>query len=86
MLEDFGNLLLDIFLWVPRVIYESIVEGILYLVNLLPTDPPDVQGAFTGWSGDILYFLTIFEVQYAISALFSAYIARFILRRIPLIG
>ncbi|CAA0100613.1 Uncharacterised protein [BD1-7 clade bacterium] len=42
-------------------------------------------GAFS-LSSDILYFTTLFQLPAGLSLVVSAYTARFILRRIPVIG
>ena len=86
MLNDLIDLLIDILLWLPRKIYEYVGDIIEFFMGLLPTDTLDLQTSLSGWSGDILYFLTLFEIQYAVTALFTALTARFILRRIPVIG
>lgn len=86
MWNDFLDLIIDVLLWLPRKIYEYTADAIIYFINLVPDDSLDVQGTLNGWSGDILYFLTLFQIQYAVTALFTALIARFILRRIPVIG
>lgn len=86
MWNDFLTLIIDVLLWIPRKIYEYVADAISYFIGLLPTNSFDTQSALNGWSGDILYFLTLFEIQYAITVTFTALIARFILRRIPVIG
>ena len=86
MWNDFLTLFVDILLWLPRMIYSLVADVIDYFMILLPTSGFDTQAALNNWSGDILYFLTLFQIQYAITALFTALIARFILRRIPFIG
>lgn len=86
MWNDFLTLIVDLLLWIPRKIYEYIADSILYFVGLLPDDSFNVENSLNGWSGDVLYFLTLFEIQYGITAIFTALIARFILRRIPVIG
>ena len=49
-------------------------------------DIVDLQGIFDGIGGELLYFLTVFEFDYGVTAMMTALIARFILRRIPFIG
>ena len=42
-------------------------------------------GAF-GLSSDVLFFTTLFQVPFGLGIVVTAYIARFVLRRIPIIG
>lgn len=86
MIQDFFDLILDIVLWVPRYIYSFIGDVIIAFLDWLPQDSINVQGALDGWGGDFLYFMGVFEVDYGITAIFTAYIARFLLRRVPIIG
>jgi hypothetical protein len=86
MWDDFLTLIVDILLWLPRMLYSLVADVIDYFMTFLPATGFDTQSALNGWSGDILYFLTIFQIPFAVSALFTALIARFILRRIPFIG
>ncbi len=86
MWEDFIDVLVDILLWFPRMIYSLIASAVEWFMLLLPDTGLDIEGALSGWSGDVLYFLTLFEVPYGIAALFTCLGARFMLRRIPGIG
>jgi hypothetical protein len=86
MISDFFDLLIELLLWIPRKIYEMFVDIVAYFINLLPSEGFDVQGAINGWPSDLAYFLGVFEVDYGITVMFTALIARFILRRIPVIG
>ena len=86
MIDDFFTLLTDIFLWLPRFIWSLTADLIEFFFGFLPTDPIPVQTALNGVTGDVLYFLTIFQVPEGITMVFTALIARFFLRRIPVIG
>jgi hypothetical protein len=52
----------------------------------LPDLSGQIQTTFQGLPGDLVYFTTLFEVNYGLSVVFGALIARFALRRIPVIG
>lgn len=86
MIDDFIQLLVDLLLWIPRKMYEFVADSLDWFLSLMPDTGLNAQGAISSWSGDIVYFLTIFEIDYAITVLFTALTARFILRRIPFIG
>jgi len=64
----------------------SLVNGIAAFLEWLPV-PEFLQniGAFSLPDG-VLYFLDLFMVSYGLAMVVGAYVLRFILRRIPLIG
>lgn len=86
MINDFFQMLVDLLLWLPRKIYEFMADAIEDMLDWLPSTPLDLQSAMNSWPSDVLYFMGLFEVDYAITALFTAAVARFFLRRIPAIG
>lgn len=74
-------------LWLPRQIFALLVDLVELMMSWLPEiEIVDVQPIFDGLGGQLLYFLTVFEFDYGLTAIFTALIARFILRRIPFIG
>ncbi|WP_305967579.1 hypothetical protein [Marinobacter salsuginis] len=77
----------DIVLFVPRIVFWAALELLELAIGLLPPmdffDPASVTSAL---SRDLVYFLTIMEFGTGIGFAASALVARFILRRIPLIG
>lgn len=87
MIQKFIDALIDIILWVPRMAYSWIVDAIQTMLGWIPDiSIVDVQNIFDGFSGQLLYFLSSMEFGYGLTALMTALIARFILRRIPFIG
>lgn len=60
-------------------------EVIQLLTQLLP-GASALSSAFSGLSPGLWYFLDMFKVDYGVSACLSAAVARFIIRRIPVIG
>lgn len=87
MIQKFIDSLIDIILWLPRMIYSWLVDAIQLMLGWIPDiNIVDVQSVFNGLGGQILYFLTVFEFDYGLTAVMTALIARFILRRIPFIG
>lgn len=82
----FGGWLKDEFKSFFLYVYDSILSGLARLVELIPV--PDFLAnmhsfVMTSW---VSWFIEPFEISYGLSAIVSAYIARFILRRIPGIG
>ena len=79
--------LIDIVLWIPRHLYSLIVDAIQLMLGWIPEiDIVDLQGVFDGLGGDMLFWLTVMEFDYGLTAMMTALIARFILRRIPGVG
>ena len=87
LLESFLEFWVDVILLVPRMIYWAALEILNAALSVLPefdpVDPASFSGAFTG---DLVWFLTMFEVPAGLGIITSALVARFFLRRIPLIG
>ncbi|WP_178862430.1 hypothetical protein [Thiomicrorhabdus cannonii] len=77
--------LLDILLYVPRQIFSAFVDGLIYLLNLIPA-PEFFSSVDLSGLNAIGWWLTVFQVPAGMAMVMGALIARFILRRIPLIG
>jgi hypothetical protein len=87
MLQDIFDFIFDLLMWLPRFVYSLISDSIVYFFSLIPNIPLDnLDTVFSFLDSGLLYYLTVFQFNYALSAFFSAYIARFILRRIPFFG
>lgn len=59
-----------------------------FLLTLLPAwfSPDGLSGATSVFTPQVWYFLDYFNIQAGLSMAFSAYVARFLIRRIPFIG
>lgn len=87
MIQKLIDALIDIVLWVPRQLFGLLVDAVELMLTWIPEiHIVDVQGIFNGLGGQLLYFLTVMEFDYGMTAMMTALIARFILRRIPFIG
>lgn len=60
-------------------------EFVPVLMNLLP-DSSFLTSAFLNIPPSVAYFLHLFMIPTGISMVLSAYVTRFIIRRIPIIG
>jgi len=60
-------------------------EALSILTSYLPTSSA-LTGALSGISPGVWYFLDLFSVTYGIPTVLSAFVTRFIIRRVPLIG
>lgn len=87
MFQSLVNAFIDIVLFVPRLFFSLFVDVIELLMSSLPViDIYDPATLSSGIGGDILYFTTMMELPYGLTAAGSALFARFVLRRIPLVG
>lgn len=94
----FGRVLSALFSVVGWAVKFSVTKAILFfgiyyvvyeftgvIVDYLPT-ASILNNAFQGINGDVAYFLTFFQIPAGLTMLLSAYVTRFMIRRIPFIG
>lgn len=63
-----------------------IVNEFFSLVSSMIPQAGRVNFALGGIPGSVWYFLDLFNVSAGLSAIFSAYTTRFLIRRLPVIG
>lgn len=81
--------LYDFFMWLPRKLFELLAEGIDLLFQSMPVPDflEDGQAILTALgNSEAMFWLSIMKVPAGFTMIMGALIARFILRRIPLIG
>lgn len=87
-MEDFAQWLEETLLWIPRKLWAELLDALASFVEAIP--PPDflvdASAAFSGISGNIAFFASKLAVAEGLAMVLSAYVLRFILRRIPFIG
>lgn len=66
-------------------LYFVTTEFVPVLLGMLP-DAAGVQTAFSTLPPGMAYFLRVFGIPQCLTMVLSAYVTRFIIRRIPLIG
>ncbi len=62
-----------------------VTEFLILLVPLLP-GASALTSAFSQQAPGVWYFLDLFQVGYGVTACLSAFVTRFIIRRLPVIG
>ncbi len=72
-------------LFVFFALYFVVSEFISYLSSKLP-DFSELSGAFSALPSNVWYFLDLVNFSQGFSLCLSAYLLRFMIRRIPLIG
>ena len=87
LLNTLLEFLIDVVLFIPRIIFWAAVELLELGLGLLPDmssiDPSQYTSGFTG---DLLFFLSIAQFPQGVSIIMTALVARFFLRRMPVIG
>ena len=78
----------ELLLWIPRKIWEEMLDAFASIVEAIPVPDFVNQAAtsFSSISGNVLFFAQKFAVGEGIAMILAAYALRFIIRRIPLIG
>lgn len=66
-------------------IYEAFLTGLAAVLSAIPVPDALVSGTFTLPDG-VLWFASVLEIDYGASVMVGAWITRFIIRRIPVIG
>lgn len=66
--------------------YESVLSGMASLFEAIPVPDFFLQVGTVQMPAGVAFFASAFEIPFGLSLLVGAYIARFILRRIPVIG
>lgn len=87
-MSDLLQKLLDILLYIPKKILELILYGLASLIEAIPV--PDfiqnIPALFSQIGAYVWYFLDPFQIGTGLSIILSAYVLRFLIRRIPFIG
>ena len=78
---------LDAALWVFHTVYELLLQGLLVVVNALPV-PSWLAGSdpFSSIDPGIAWFLEALQIPEGIAIVLGAYVIRFLIRRLPVVG
>lgn len=86
--EHFGNWLLNVLLYVPRKLWDWLLQGVLAVLDAIPV--PDwfsnAGNFMSGIDSYVWFFAHVAQVPAGIAIMLSAYTIRFLIRRIPLVG
>lgn len=86
--ENFWSDLQNLLLWVPRRLWELMLEALAWMIQEIPvpdwfTTPAQL---FSELPEGIAWGLWLFNVSLGLSIVLAAYILRFLIRRLPVIG
>lgn len=84
-MQDFLDAIIDFFLWLPRQIFSLFADAVIALFESIEA-PEFVQNINLSGLDGFAYIFDVFMIDYMISVTLAAYIARFLLRRMPVIG
>lgn len=80
--------LYDAFLWIPRKLWELILDGLATLLEAIPV--PSFMSNLESFAGGIdpgiAYFAEPLMISTGVTFVLLAYVIRFVIRRIPVIG
>jgi hypothetical protein len=87
-LEDVLLWLLDVLLFVPRKIYELLLQGLAAFINWIPVPQfmIDLNSNAGAMWASIGWWAEIAQIPEGVTLVLTAYGLRFIVRRLPVIG
>jgi len=85
---DFLQWWVDVLLWMPRQIFKLVLEALALVINSIPVPEfmanlgPNVSAALAaiGWWAELA------QIPEGITLILSAYVLRFLVRRLPVVG
>lgn len=91
IIQFLGNMLewlIEFVTWCLVKVLLLIFEGLLYVLNAIPVPDfmTDLDGNIAGIDPGVLYFVQPLQLGTGITWLVSAYLLRFLIRRLPVIG
>lgn len=87
-LDRFSAWLLKVLLYVPKKLLQLVLEALSAIINAIPVPDWLAHGsvAMAGIPGGVTWFLDLMAAQYGLGIIISAYVIRFIIRRLPFVG
>lgn len=87
-ITSFFGWLLDVLMWIPQWIVSQFVDALLAVLNSLPVPSwlGSVDNAFSAIPPGVWWFASVIRLDFGLSIMGSAYLLRFVIRRLPFIG
>lgn len=88
VISSFVQWLLDLLLYVPRVVFSEVMQGLAAVVSSIPV-PDFVADVGSYWSGvpsDVMFFVAPLRLGTGLAMIATAYGVRFLIRRLPFVG
>lgn len=86
-LEEILAWLLDVIIWAAETLWELVLSAVAAVLLAIPV-PEWLVGAspFASLDPGVVFFAEAFELPEGIAIILGAYVIRFLIRRIPVIG
>ena len=87
-LLGFADFVIDLMLWLPRVIIEEITDWFITVVTWINSQVNigQLESLLGSIPASVWYFASAAQIGFGIKAVLVAYSVRFVIRRIPGIG
>lgn len=84
----FKDWLRDLLLWVPRKLWELFLDAVVAVLEAIPVPSwlSSAGSVFDAIPDGVIYFAQALQLPAGLAMVISAYVIRFIIRRIPIIG
>jgi hypothetical protein len=78
----------DFFLFIPRKVYALLCDGLVTVVQAIPVPSffSDAGANLSAIPSGVAFFGSAFRIGDGLSIVLTAYLLRFLIRRIPVIG
>lgn len=86
-LSNFAKWMVDFFSWLPQFIWDCFLRGLAAVIEVLPSPVSNLDlSAAAGVLSGAGYVAGLVHLQFGVGIIFAAATAKFLLRRIPLVG
>ncbi|MDY6948556.1 MAG: DUF2523 family protein [Pseudomonadota bacterium] len=87
-LEDVLTWLKDLFVYIPLKIWQSVLDALAGLIEAIPVPAfmENLSSLVGALDPGIAYFVGPLNLGIGISMMLSAYVIRFLIRRLPVVG
>jgi len=90
-LPGFAKWLIDLLLYIPKKIYEMLTDMIINMIDYIFStctvcNFSNINTSLTGMAQGVIWMLGWFRFDYGLSVVLGAYLIRFLIRRLPVVG
>lgn len=80
--------IMDMVTWTAIKVWDLVLSALATIINAIPVPSfiGDIAGYLSGISPSIGWFLSSFQVPFGLQVIIGAYLVRFLIRRLPVIG
>lgn len=87
-LEKLVQAIVDLLLWIPRFVWDLLLDSLEWVYDAIPVPEflTQIGSSFSKVKAETLWLVDLFELNTGVAIIVSAYVTRFLIRRIPVIG